>query len=165
MRSLRPFTLLQLLSPRAAQSQRYALRSLSTNKFGENGGGWVDPEPQSGGYPNLPHTHAGEKSPFGWDNMQDRRNFGDTVQEQDEILGAWGPTLYPGDTKTALRDWACFIFGIGLVSTLAYATYPEPHFERRSYPYDGLRLELGGDPNNPDDRRLAVSHSFIYPSQ
>ncbi|KAJ1655752.1 hypothetical protein IWQ61_004552 [Dispira simplex] len=136
----------------------------SAKKFGELGGRWVDPDPQIDDYPNLPHVSTYEKPPLGWDNMQDRRNFGDTVQEQDEILGAWGPTVYPGDTRTVLRDWSFFAAFIGLVSTVAYITYPEPNFERRTYPFDGLRVELGGDPNSTNDRRFqARTHVQALP--
>ncbi|KAJ1924135.1 hypothetical protein IWQ60_005429 [Tieghemiomyces parasiticus] len=139
-----------------------SLPASSPKRYGEHGGRWLDPEPLTGDYPNLPQYPTNEKPPLGWDNMQDRRNFGDVVQEQDEILGAWGPTVYQGNTRTVVRDWLCFSAFIGVIAGVAYLSYPRAHFTRRSYPYGGLHLELGGDPNNFEDRRMdARSHQDI----
>ncbi|KAJ1981341.1 hypothetical protein H4R34_002107 [Dimargaris verticillata] len=162
---------LQRLPERAASNTTVTRRCLSATttlrkgRFGEMGGRWVDPDPQIGDYPNLPHVTAQEKEPFGWDDMQDRRNFGDPIQEQDEVLAAWAPTLHPGNTRTVLRDWSVFVAFIGLLSGFVYATYPEPHFEPRALPFDGMRVELGGNPNDSSDRRLGgTSHADLVSS-
>jgi NADH dehydrogenase (ubiquinone) 1 beta subcomplex subunit 8 len=41
--------------------------------------GKVVEDPQIGDYPNLPHLSNQIRSPFGWDDNQDRRNFGEPV--------------------------------------------------------------------------------------
>lgn len=41
--------------------------------------GKVVEDPQIGDYPNLPHLSSQIRSPFGWDDNQDRRNFGEPV--------------------------------------------------------------------------------------
>jgi NADH dehydrogenase (ubiquinone) 1 beta subcomplex subunit 8 len=41
--------------------------------------GKVVSDPQIGDYPNLPHISAQTRGPFGWDDPQDKRNFGEPV--------------------------------------------------------------------------------------
>lgn len=41
--------------------------------------GKVTEDPQIGDYPNLPHLSNQVRSPFGWTDNQDRRNFGEPV--------------------------------------------------------------------------------------
>src|ERR1700722_1438414 len=48
--------------------------------------GHVQKDPQIGEYPNLPHLSAQERSPFGWDDNQDRRNFEEPVSSFEKSL-------------------------------------------------------------------------------
>ncbi|KAF9896066.1 hypothetical protein BX616_008205 [Lobosporangium transversale] len=81
----------------------------------------------------------------GYSDRQDRRNFGETVPEEDEMLNIFSPDvwIFPASlgVKRLLTAAAAFIgFGYLLKETL-----PEPHFERRTYPHDGLLDALGID--------------------
>ena len=51
-----------------------SVRPQSTLSTGE-----VIEDPQIGDYPNLPRISAQERGPFGWDDPQDKRNFGEPV--------------------------------------------------------------------------------------
>ena len=43
---------------------------------------WPDDGLGLGSYPKLPDISAQTKEPFGWWDIQERRNFGDTVSQQ-----------------------------------------------------------------------------------
>ncbi|KAI8595217.1 hypothetical protein EDD21DRAFT_391781 [Dissophora ornata] len=102
---------------------------------------------QIGTYPDMPMYNQqwrdGNPSAGYWD-QQDRRNFGETVPEEDEVLNIWSPDV--GDftagygMKSILAAAAAFL-GFGY---LLNETRSEPHFTRRSYP-GGLLNELGVD--------------------
>ena len=42
--------------------------------------GKQEEDPQLAGYPVLPYVSKQRRSPFGWDDPQMRRNFGETVR-------------------------------------------------------------------------------------
>ncbi|KAF8955913.1 hypothetical protein BGZ46_002516, partial [Entomortierella lignicola] len=102
---------------------------------------------QIGSYPDLPMYNQqwrdGNASAGYWDR-QDRRNFGETVPEEDETLNIWSPDVwaFPASlgVKRLLAAAATFLGFAYFVNE----TKPEPHFERRSYP-DGLLGALGVD--------------------
>lgn len=52
-----------------------SVRPQSTLSTGE-----VVSDPQIGDYPNLPRISAQTRGPFGWDDPQDKRNFGEPVR-------------------------------------------------------------------------------------
>jgi NADH dehydrogenase (ubiquinone) 1 beta subcomplex subunit 8 len=54
-----------------------SVRPQSTLSTGE-----VVSDPQIGDYPNLPRISAQTRGPFGWDDPQDKRNFGETVSQR-----------------------------------------------------------------------------------
>ncbi|CAO3571034.1 unnamed protein product [Mortierella alpina] len=106
---------------------------------------------QIGSYPNLPMYNQqwrdANPSAGYWDR-QDRRNYGETVPEEDEVLNIWSPDVwaFPAalGVKRLLAAAAAFI-GFGY---LLAETQPEPHFTRRNYPHDGLLESLGVDPTD-----------------
>ncbi|KAG0249769.1 hypothetical protein BG011_008975 [Mortierella polycephala] len=108
-------------------------------------------ETQIGEYPNIPMYNRqwrdGSPSSGYWD-LQDRRPFGETVPEEDELLNIFSPDVsaFPVSlgVKGILAAAAAFI-GFGY---LVNATRPEPHFTRRTYPDDGLLEALGIDPSD-----------------
>ncbi|KAF9927763.1 hypothetical protein FBU30_002880 [Linnemannia zychae] len=111
----------------------------------------VTGETQIGSYPNMPMYNQqwrdGNASAGYWDK-QDRRNFGETVPEEDEVLNIWSPDVWAFPASLGVKrllQAAAFFLGIGY---LIAETQPEPHFTRRSYPYDGLVKELGIDPSD-----------------
>ncbi|PWY97225.1 hypothetical protein BCV70DRAFT_70189 [Testicularia cyperi] len=102
-------------------------------------------DPQLGDYPDLPFVsnQTRKYSPKWWD-PQEKRNFGETPHEQDDVLSVWAPDVHAVPAASALRQ---FLVAIGVVvlfgSTVYYAT-PERPALPRTYPRDGLGSELGG---------------------
>ncbi|KAH9481609.1 hypothetical protein JR316_0006136 [Psilocybe cubensis] len=102
-------------------------------------------DPQLNGYPQLPWKSRQELPPLGWQDPLYRRNFGDTLHEQEEVLSMWGPDVPPIAPNTAVRHFliaaAGFVaFGFGV----KYVLLQDAPVIRREYPYDGLVKELGG---------------------
>ncbi|EWC45816.1 hypothetical protein DRE_05153 [Drechslerella stenobrocha 248] len=79
-----------------------------------------------------------------WD-QQERRNFGDPIHEDNDILGIFSPWEYTAATsKHAAISVACFIaVGLGVVG-LIYKTYPDKPAVPREFPDNGLEKALGG---------------------
>ncbi|KAG0287624.1 hypothetical protein BGZ98_004569 [Dissophora globulifera] len=100
---------------------------------------------QIGSYPNLPMYNQQFRDPAGgWWDPQDRRNFGETVPEEDDVLNIWSPDVWAfpaGLGAKRLLTAAIAFLGFGYLVNETKAT---PHFERRSYP-NGLLAELGVD--------------------
>ncbi|KAL1926412.1 hypothetical protein VTP01DRAFT_5741 [Rhizomucor pusillus] len=115
-----------------------AVRAQSTLSTGE-----VVKDPQIGDYPNLPRWSAQERGPYGWWDPQDKRNFGETVHEEDELMGVWAPDLHTYSPYKALAQLGLFAGVITAFSYFVYNTYPERPAEKRTYPYNGLKAELG----------------------
>ncbi|RKP10503.1 hypothetical protein THASP1DRAFT_11485, partial [Thamnocephalis sphaerospora] len=100
-------------------------------------------DPQIGDYPNLPWVHHSERDPFKYEDQQERRNFGEPVHEQDELLNGSAPDLWPTPTSRALLEMAICGSVIGLVCYGISFMVPDAPFVKRTYPYEGLRKELG----------------------
>ncbi|KAG8726767.1 hypothetical protein FRC12_023101 [Ceratobasidium sp. 428] len=101
-------------------------------------------DPQLGEYPQLPAISAQRRPPKGWWNEQERRNFGEAIPEQQEVLGFWSPDVFNMPREKALKQ-----FGIAVVIFIGFtlavkASVPERPAAPRSYPYGGLVKELGG---------------------
>ncbi|KAJ1779390.1 hypothetical protein LPJ77_001916 [Coemansia sp. RSA 2523] len=107
---------------------------------------YVDPDPQIGDYPNLPHIKAEERPQNGWWDRQNRRNFGEPIHEHDEVLNMRSPTVYrsPG-WKVVGRMWAGVIVTIGSIYYIISQARAERPYMRAFYP-NGLKDELGGVP-------------------
>ncbi|KAJ2352228.1 hypothetical protein H4S02_013493, partial [Coemansia sp. RSA 2611] len=84
----------------------------------------------------------------GWWDRQNRRNFGEPVPEQIEILNMWAPTQYwsPG-WKMVGKMWCGFILTLGTVFFVISKARGERPYVRAFYPYGGLKEELGGVPS------------------
>jgi len=102
------------------------------------------PDPQLGGYPQLPNESNQRRPALGWWDMQYRRNFGETLHEQDEALNMFSPDVPPVPPAVALRQfgYAVLIF-VGFCTILNYVK-PDPPMLRRVYPHDGLLKDIGG---------------------
>ncbi|KAH7341965.1 hypothetical protein B0J17DRAFT_648776 [Rhizoctonia solani] len=94
-------------------------------------------DPQLGDYPRVAPISVQRRPAKGWWDNQERRNFGETLPEQHEILSIWAPDVFNISRGNALKQ-----FSIALPSSLA--SVPDRPAAPRSYPYGGLVSELGG---------------------
>ncbi|SNX85777.1 uncharacterized protein MEPE_04486 [Melanopsichium pennsylvanicum] len=102
-------------------------------------------DPQLGDYPNLPFISQQSRkySPKWWD-PQEKRNFGETPHEQDDVLSVWAPDVHAVPASSALRQFLVAIGVVVLFASTVYAATPEKPALPRTYPRDGLATELGG---------------------
>ncbi|KAL4784497.1 hypothetical protein BJX76DRAFT_327114 [Aspergillus varians] len=129
-----PQVALRSTVPRASFSQVRALKAAESD----------DPL-QNGGYQNPPREKRAFRDPYaGWWDKQERRNFGEPVHEENEVLGVFSPEQYTH--VTARKGFlhlgafvATFLGFCGVVSLF----YPDKPSTPRTYP-DGLEKELGG---------------------
>ncbi|KAI8081456.1 uncharacterized protein BX664DRAFT_340435 [Halteromyces radiatus] len=129
----------RLLSTRLIQRPVVmSARAQSTLDTGE-----VIQDPQIGDYPNLPRNSTQARGPFGWWDPQDKRNFGETLHEEDELLGVWAPDLHTYSPYKALAQLALATGVLTAFAGLVYSTYPERPAVQRTYPNDGLKKDLG----------------------
>ncbi|KIL67527.1 hypothetical protein M378DRAFT_159340 [Amanita muscaria Koide BX008] len=106
-------------------------------------------DPQLNGYPQLPWVSRQTLPPKGWQDEQMRRNFGDTLHEQDEVLSVWGPDPAPLPIAEARKQFILAALGfVGVGFFIKEYLTPEPPAVRRQYPFDGLVKELGGETEN-----------------
>ncbi|KAI9823369.1 MAG: hypothetical protein M1826_007780 [Phylliscum demangeonii] len=99
----------------------------------------------NGGYINPPRMKRQFRDPYAdWDDPQERRNFGEPVHEDEDILGMFSPEEYthtsPGWAAAQLFMFVGAVFGLAGIVSLFYPDKP-------SYPRDfedGLEEELGG---------------------
>lgn len=74
-----------------------------------------------------------------------RRNFGDTLPEQEEVLSMWGPDIPPIAPQAALRQLLLAFAGFATFGfVVKNYVVPDAPAIRREYPYSGLVQELGG---------------------
>merc|ERR1712137_667599 len=100
----------------------------------------------NGGYSYPPPVKTQFRDPYvDWWDPFERRNFGDPVHEDYDILGALAPWEYTfvSSTKMALFQLGCFVTAALGVAGIVYYNYPDMN----SYPKEyegGLERELGG---------------------
>ncbi|OBT67641.1 hypothetical protein VE03_03822 [Pseudogymnoascus sp. 23342-1-I1] len=105
----------------------------------------VEDPNMNGGYLNPPPVKRQFRDPNGdWWDKQQRRNYGEPVHEDDDILGLFTPEEYT-HTKpaTAFFQIGCFITAVFGLCGVVYVLYPD----KQSYPKEyegGLEKELGG---------------------
>ncbi len=100
---------------------------------------------QNGGYINPPREKRQHRDPYGdwWDKVE-RRNFGEPVHEDNDVLGMLSPEDYnhftPAWGAVLLGTFVAAFFGVlGVV----YVFHPEKPMHPRRFP-GGLDKELGG---------------------
>lgn len=100
---------------------------------------------QNGGYINPPRIKRQFRDPHAdWWDKQERRNFGEPVHEDHDILGMFSPYEYTWTTPgKGLMQIGAFIVTFFGVLSVVKMTYPD----KVSYPREfegGLLNELGG---------------------
>ncbi|ORX93202.1 hypothetical protein BCR34DRAFT_608625 [Clohesyomyces aquaticus] len=99
----------------------------------------------NGGYINPPAIKRQHRDPYGdWWDKQERRNYGEPVHEDNDILGMLSPYDYThfsaGWGAVLLGTFVAAVFGLaGAVSLV----YPDKVSVPKEYE-DGLEAELGG---------------------
>ncbi|RCH85944.1 hypothetical protein CU098_009835, partial [Rhizopus stolonifer] len=97
-----------------------SVRPQSTLNTGE-----VVQDPQIGDYPNLPRNSLQARGPYGWWDPQDKRNFGEPLHEEDEIMSVWAPDLHNYSPHKAAAQLALFAGVFASVAGIVYNFYPE----------------------------------------
>jgi NADH dehydrogenase (ubiquinone) 1 beta subcomplex subunit 8 len=100
---------------------------------------------QNGGYVNPPRVKRQFRDPHGdWWDKQERRNYGEPVHEDNDILGMFSPEEYthtkPGKGAFQL---ACFVAAVLTLCTAVMMSYPDRPSAPREFE-GGLEAELGG---------------------
>ncbi|CBQ68575.1 conserved hypothetical protein [Sporisorium reilianum SRZ2] len=126
-------------SSAALRTTSAPLRTLSTSAVARK-------DPQLGDYPDLPFVSQQQRkySPKWWD-PQEKRNFGETPHEQDDVLSVWAPDVHAVPAASALRQFLVAIGVVVLFGSTVYAATPEKPALPRTYPREGLATELGGE--------------------
>ena len=100
---------------------------------------------QNGGYVNPPRIKRQFRDPYAdWWDKQERRNFGEPVHEDNDILGMMSPeeyTQFPVG-KGALLASTFVVAILGLCGAVSLY-YPDKPSAPRTFP-GGLDVELGG---------------------
>ncbi|KKK12756.1 hypothetical protein P175DRAFT_0501057 [Aspergillus ochraceoroseus IBT 24754] len=129
-----PQVALRSTIPRASFSQVRALQAAE-----------LDDPLQNGNYQNPPRVKRATRDPYGdWWDKQERRNFGEPVHEDNEILGVFSPEQYNHVTprKGLFQLGAFVVTFLGLCGVVSLY-YPDKASTPKTYT-DGLEKELGG---------------------
>jgi NADH dehydrogenase (ubiquinone) 1 beta subcomplex subunit 8 len=100
---------------------------------------------QTGGYINPPRIKRQFRDPHGdWWDKQERRNFGEPVHEDHDVLGIFSPYEYTWvGSRTAFAQIGAFVVAFVGVCWVVGRLYPDkPSFPREFE--GGLQRELGG---------------------
>jgi len=105
----------------------------------------VEDPNMNGGYVNPPPVKRQYRDPYGdWWDKQERRNYGEPVHEDNDILGVFSTHSYdhfkPGFGAVLLGT---FVASVGVLMAVVYQFYPDKASVPRTFP-DGLEKELGG---------------------
>jgi len=134
-RSARTFARPQPHIPRAQFSVAPCLKA----------GAEVEDPDMNNGYINPPRIKRQFRDPYAdWDDKQERRNFGEPVHEDNEVLGIFALEDYTHMTPArGMLMWACFISAVLGLSYAVSLSYPGKPATPNEYP-GGLDKELGG---------------------
>jgi len=105
----------------------------------------IDDPNMNGGYINPPRVSRQLRDPYGdWWDKQERRNYGEPVHEDNDILGMFAPEQY--NFYTSPQCFALLGCAVGAFLTafgVVYLNYPDMPAVKRGYE-GGLDRELGG---------------------
>ncbi|PVH85857.1 hypothetical protein DL98DRAFT_483000 [Cadophora sp. DSE1049] len=105
----------------------------------------VEDPGMNGGYINPPPVKRQFRDPHAdWWDKQERRNYGEPVHEDNDILGMFSPEEYT-HTKPGkgLFQIGCFIAAVFGLCTVVGMSYPDKQSAPREFE-GGLERELGG---------------------
>ncbi|KAJ3052503.1 hypothetical protein HK097_006142 [Rhizophlyctis rosea] len=111
-----------------------------------------------GDYPVMKLQWTELKDPFKYWDQQGRRNYGDILPDNAHQTDEWsvGPLIHLDTYYESWRKIAMMLAGmVVFVLWLDPASYAVA--VPREYPWDGLRVELGGDPNDPTDTHFSAN--------
>ncbi|KAL8972453.1 MAG: hypothetical protein Q9183_000540 [Haloplaca sp. 2 TL-2023] len=99
----------------------------------------------NGGYINPPAEKRQFRDPYAdWWDKQERRNFGEPVHEDHDILGMFSPHEYTHFTaRKGFFLMGCFVATVGTLVGVVSVYYPDKPAVERTFP-GGLEVELGG---------------------
>ena len=100
----------------------------------------------NGGYVNPPPIPRQFRDPYeDWWDKQERRNYGEPVHEDNDILGMFSPYEYTHFTPGfGAVLFGCFVATFMGLLGVVYVTYPDKPSVERGLP-GGLDRELGGE--------------------
>lgn len=117
---------------------------------------------QNGGYENPPPIKRQHRDPYGdWWDKQERRNFGEPVHEDNDILGIFSTEDYTHFTPAwGAVLFSCFVGSVLVLMGVVYQLYPDRPSAPRTFP-GGLDKELGG-PNALIVSCQSLSRAIFY---
>ncbi|KAJ5580153.1 uncharacterized protein N7459_006138 [Penicillium hispanicum] len=110
---------------------------------------------QNGNYQNPPRVKRAFRDPYGgWWDQQEKRNFGEPVHEENEILGVFSPEQYTHVTpRKGFLHLGVFVATFLSLCGVVSLYYPDKPSVPKTYE-GGLEKELGG-PNAVPARKAA----------
>ncbi|KAJ3015951.1 hypothetical protein HKX48_004290 [Thoreauomyces humboldtii] len=105
-----------------------------------------------GDYPHVRPQFAQLRDPFKYWDQQGRRNYGEIMYDHDNFTEIFsiGPEVHWWQPAKHSLQFLAVVAGM---AACVHWWDVEEHlwFAEKDYPYDGLRVELGGDPNDETD--------------
>jgi NADH dehydrogenase (ubiquinone) 1 beta subcomplex subunit 8 len=100
---------------------------------------------QNGGYISPPRVKRQFRDPYGdWWDKQERRNYGEPVHEDNDILGMFSLEEYTHSTPgKAVFQIGCFVAAVLALCGVVALYYPDKPSAPREFE-GGLERELGG---------------------
>ncbi|KAI9095202.1 hypothetical protein DFS34DRAFT_189261 [Phlyctochytrium arcticum] len=112
-----------------------------------------------GEYPRITPQWSQLKDPYKYWDQQGRRNYGEILYDHDNFMDQWGigPEQHWWPTFKIFLQWMAVLGSMGVAVHWAWS---DPMkilmMSEKDWPMDGLRVQLGADPNNPDDTSAQV---------
>ncbi|KAJ2969069.1 hypothetical protein NUW58_g10076 [Xylaria curta] len=111
---------------------------------------------QNGGFINPPAVKRQFRDPHGdWWDKQERRNFGEPVHEDHDVLGIFSPYEYTWvDSRTAFAQLGAFVAVVLGVCWVVGRVYPDkpsfPESLKAAWSENSAVLALSGAPGDPE---------------
>ncbi|BGP14294.1 hypothetical protein JCM10213_007733 [Rhodosporidiobolus nylandii] len=112
----------------------------------------VEPALADMGYPKLYRESRQLRPARGWDDMQERRNFGEPTPENEDLQSLWAPDVHAVKPSSALSQLLLMFGVVGVFALGVEQIRARPHALPRGYPNNGLVREMSGT----DDEQYAV---------